>query len=156
MQITCHGIKAAGPAAIGLTSEDLSKLSQADLFDCVEALGRIEWDEDTKGQIMTLLKQKLQFNEDSINTFTLIELGDLVTAFSVNPSGLAVNTSSNATIHSDVSRIDLTLPDSLDVLSILGTRVINPALVRESTNILSKLMIFNKHLDSNLTNMFIL
>ncbi len=134
MQITCHGIKAAGPAAIGLSIDDLSKLSQADLFDCVEALGRIEWDEDTKGQIMTLVKQKLQFTQDSINAISLIELGDLVTAFSANPNGLAVNTSSNATIHSDVSLIDLTLPGSLDVLSILGTEVINPGLVRESTN----------------------
>lgn len=129
-QITCHGIKSSGAAAIGLSIDDLNKLSQADLFDCVEALGRIEWDDDIKGQIMSLLKQKLEFNKDSINALTLIELGDLITAFSAKDDGQSSNTTSNATIHSDISMIDLTLPNSLDMLAILGTQINDPALVR--------------------------
>lgn len=107
------------------------------MFDCVGALGRIEWDDETKSKIVTLLKQKLEFNQDSINALTLIELGDLVTAFSANPqtsnnnAGFAVNTSTpNITVHSDVSVIDLTLPLSLDVLSILGQQVTDPLLVK--------------------------
>lgn len=80
---------------------------------------------------MSLLKKKLEFNQDSINAMTLIELGDLVTAFSTEDS---TNSSSpaNSTIHSDISMIDLTLPNSLDMLAILGTQIIDPPLVSES------------------------
>ncbi|CAL8122528.1 unnamed protein product [Orchesella dallaii] len=138
-EITCHGIKAAGPAAIGLGIDDLNKLTQTDLFDCVEALGKIEWDDETKGQILSLLKQKLEFNKDSINALTLIEMGDLVTAFNTKAQDSSISdgftsstntTSGNITVHSDVSMIDFTLPSSLDILSILGQQIVNPDLLK--------------------------
>ena len=115
-----------------MTLADFAALSSEDLFDCVEPIGLIDWDLETKKGLLALLEEKLHLTPEGINTLSLIELGGLVSAFGVadNADGgswLAPGT--NSTTLFDISAIDLTLPDSLDGLSILGTQIEDPEVV---------------------------
>jgi len=101
----------------------LNKLTPIELFDCIEPLGILEWDEQSKKSILDLFAQKLFLTTDRLNTLTFIELGSLVTAIPVGNGEAATNASL------DLSQLDLTLPESLDTLAVLGSKITDPTVV---------------------------
>jgi len=135
--LTCLGVTAAGPTAIGLQISDFESLEPDDLRNCIEAIGFVDWDEEMKRELLLLLKQKLNLtSQQSISTLNLIELGNLVTAFSTSGQtsnglfspGEAVQIQDK--FHPfDISSIDFTVPNALDSISILGSRIKNPEMV---------------------------
>jgi hypothetical protein len=119
--------------------DDFDGLPAEDLFDCIETFGNIDWDDGTKRELLKLYKQKLNLTTERLDTLNLIELGSLVTAFSSNkappqPGFFDVTpevTASSSGDAFDISSIDLSLPSSLDTLSILGTQVTDPDTVSD-------------------------
>jgi hypothetical protein len=87
----------------------------------MEPLGKIEWDEETKVGIVSLFAQQLGLTTDKLRTTTLIEMGSLVTV---------LKTSAGSSVP-DVSNMNMTIPASFDVLSILGSKITDPVMVRE-------------------------
>ncbi len=56
--LTCEGVRRAGRAAEALTASDFEKWTKYELEGCLETLGAIDWDKDTKIDIWTLLTEK--------------------------------------------------------------------------------------------------
>lgn len=107
--------------------DDLQQMSQTDLFNCVESIGKLEWDEQTKVGILNMLAQKLGFNFHKIKTYELIEIGNLVTALRIGLNEDHANGTSNSPL--DVGQMDLKVPESLDLISILGSKIIDSQIV---------------------------
>jgi hypothetical protein len=92
----------------------------------------MDWDEESKQAILNLLTQKLFLTTEKLNVLSLIELGNLVTAIPVGPSskfGEATTGNTTTEIPLDLSKLDLTLPESLDTLAILGSKISDPVVV---------------------------
>lgn len=129
-QITCDGIRTAGPATIGLTFEDIQQLSTIDLFDCVESIGQLEWDDHTKVRILTHVVQQLPFKISSLPTANLIELGDLLTAIKVDQSQVPLPNGTAFNVPLDLTQMVFNVPLSLDKIAILGSKITDPPTVR--------------------------
>ncbi len=56
--LTCEGVRRAGRAAEALTASDFEKWTKSELEGCLETLGAIDWDKDTKIDMWTLLTEK--------------------------------------------------------------------------------------------------
>lgn len=110
--------------------EDLTQLSAIDLFNCIEPIGKLEWDEQTKAVILNLLVQKLNVRFDKFKTFELIEIGNLVTALHASEDSNFNNNASSPSSAIDISQMDLKVPESLDMISILGSKITDPQVVR--------------------------
>lgn len=98
------------------------------MFDCIEPIGLIDWTSNTKRQILKVISEKLGWTSANINTLTLIELGGLVSGLESTDSddfgfGLAGFGAQDNSVGFDVNAFDLSFPASLDVLSILGTKI---------------------------------
>jgi len=135
-QLTCFGIKAAGKSAIGLLPADIKAMPVDDLSNCIEHLGSLRFDEVTKKEILSALVEKMGLKSEHLNTITLIELSNLVTVLPA-VKGNSSSDSANSTDSLNLGSMDLTLPQSLDELAVLGELIKDTNTVRIGFHILT-------------------
>ena len=79
-------------------------------FDCLEPITSLDWDRDSRQEMLSFFKEAFRLTSAQLNTLTLIELTNLVSE--LGPT--------------DVSDIPFFLPDAMDSLSLLGAQITNP------------------------------
>lgn len=118
-KITCNGLKIAGPAAVGYSIDDLKSMDPNDLFGCIDVVGSVHFDTETKAQILQYFQDNFHLKSQRLSTMALLELGELVEALT------------------DVQGIPLKIPEGLDSIAILGSQIKNTKMLKAVADKLS-------------------